>query len=210
MDEGNDFRGYDLWMEAGKVGLHVINKWPSNALKVVSKAKAPIKKWTHLFITYNGNAKVNGVEIYINGKKQEKATQQDSLSQTIITDKPLRLGRRFNTAQTNGAEIDDVRFYSRALTQQEVQVLFRIRSYFSYSCHRGKQPYQGTEGSSGHSLFRIKRPAVPTNFQTEENTDKSLADLRGKKLTSMIMGDNPPNKMRKTYLLMRADNMLPG
>jgi hypothetical protein len=61
MDEGNDFRGYDLWMEGGKVGLHVINKWPSNALKVVSKAKAPIKKWTHLFVTYNGNAKVDGV-----------------------------------------------------------------------------------------------------------------------------------------------------
>ena len=123
MDEGNDFRGYDLWMEGGKVGLHVINKWPSNALKVISKAKAPIKKWTHLFVTYNGNAKVSGVEIYIDGKKQEKATQQDSLSRTIITDKPLRLGRRFNTAQTNGAEIDDVRFYSRALSQQEVQVL---------------------------------------------------------------------------------------
>ena len=123
MDEGNDFRGYDLWMEGGKVGLHVINKWPSNALKVVSKAKAPIKKWTHLFVTYNGKAKVNGVEIYIDGKSRKKATQQDSLSQTIITDKPLRLGRRFNTAQTNGAEIDDVRFYSRALSQQEVQVL---------------------------------------------------------------------------------------
>ncbi len=61
MDEGNDFRGYDLWMEGGKVGLHVINKWPSNALKVVSKAKAPIKKWTHLFVTYNGKAKVSGV-----------------------------------------------------------------------------------------------------------------------------------------------------
>ena len=42
MDEGNDFRGYDLWMEGGKVGLHVINKWPSNA-KVISKSKAPIK-----------------------------------------------------------------------------------------------------------------------------------------------------------------------
>ena len=55
--------------------------------------------------------------------KQEKAIQRDSLSQTIITDKPLRLGRRFNTAQTNGVEIDDVRFYSRSLTQQEVQVL---------------------------------------------------------------------------------------
>ena len=123
MDEGNGFRGYDLWMEKGKVGLHVINKWPSNALKVVSKAKAPIKKWTHFFITYSGNGKESGVEIYIDGKKQEKTIQKDSLSQTIITDKPLRLGRRFNTAQTNGAEIDDVRFYSRALTQQEVEVL---------------------------------------------------------------------------------------
>ena len=209
MDEGNDFRGYDLWMEGGKVGLHVINKWPSNALKVVSKAKAPIKKWTHLFVTYNGNAKVSGVEIYIDGKKQEKATQQDSLSRTIITDKPLRLGRRFNTAQTNGAEIDDVRFYSRALSQQEVQVLAESDNISPIlAIEENNRSEAQKRVLLSHYLESNDKPYQ--DFQSQKkSTDKNLSDLKNKKLTSMIMGDNPPNKMRKTYLLMRGQYASP-
>ena len=209
MDEGNDFRGYDLWMEGGKVGLHVINKWPNNALKVISKSKVPVKKWTHLFVTYNGNGKVNGVEIYIDGKKQDKATQRDSLSQTIMTDKPLRLGRRYNTAQTNGVEIDDVRFYSRSLTQQEVQVLSDSDPISPIlAIEENKRTKAQKEVLLAHYL-ESKDKTYQEIFRQKKNTDKSLSDLRSKKLTSMIMGDNPPNKMRKTYLLMRGQYASP-
>ena len=43
----------------------------------------------------------------------------------------------------------------------------------------------------------------------KKRADKNLSDLKNKKLTSMIMGDNPPNKMRKTYLLMRGQYASP-
>ena len=209
MDEGNDFRGYDLWMEGGKVGLHVINKWPSNALKVVSKAKAPIKKWTHLFVTYNGNAKVDGVEIYIDGKKQEKATQQDSLSQTIITDKPLRLGRRFNSAQTNGAEIDDVRFYSRSLSPLEVQVISNSDPISPILAITENNRTKAQKEILVSHYFESKDKTYQKIFRQKKDTEKSLEELRNKKLTSMIMGDNPPNKTRKTYVLMRGQYASP-
>ncbi len=209
MDEGNDFRGYDLWMEGGKVGLHVINKWPSNALKVVSKAKAPIKKWTHLFVTYNGNAKVDGVEIYIDGKKQEKATQQDSLSETIITDKPLRLGRRFNSAQTNGAEIDDVRFYSRSLSPLEVQVISNSDPISPILAITENNRTKAQKEILVSHYFESKDKTYQKIFRQKKDTEKSLEELRNKKLTSMIMGDNPPNKTRKTYVLMRGQYASP-
>ena len=38
MDEGSDFRGWDLWLEGGKVAAHIIHKWPDDAFKVVSDA----------------------------------------------------------------------------------------------------------------------------------------------------------------------------
>ena len=31
MDPKNKFRGWDLWLEGGKVGSHVIHKWQSDA-----------------------------------------------------------------------------------------------------------------------------------------------------------------------------------
>ena len=35
MDNKADYRGWDLWVEGDKVGTHIINKWPDDALKVV-------------------------------------------------------------------------------------------------------------------------------------------------------------------------------
>ena len=35
MDDGNAFRGWDLWLENDGPAPHIINHWPDNALKVV-------------------------------------------------------------------------------------------------------------------------------------------------------------------------------
>ena len=35
--QGTTIRGWDLWMQGGRVAAHIINKWPEDALKVVSK-----------------------------------------------------------------------------------------------------------------------------------------------------------------------------
>src|SRR5205823_19884 len=50
MDDQHDYRGWDLWVQSGRVGTHVINKWPDDALKVVSKNPVPAGRWTHVFV----------------------------------------------------------------------------------------------------------------------------------------------------------------
>src|SRR6202011_4774955 len=57
MDDQKDYRGWDLWIEKGHVGAHIINKWPDDALKVVSKNPVPPGQWNHLFVTYDGSGK---------------------------------------------------------------------------------------------------------------------------------------------------------
>ena len=57
MDEGNAYRGFDLWLQGGKPGAHIIHKWQDNAVKVVGKKKLTAKKWQHLFITYDGSGR---------------------------------------------------------------------------------------------------------------------------------------------------------
>jgi hypothetical protein len=37
MDSKADYRGWDIWLEGDKVGTHIVNKWPDDALKVVSQ-----------------------------------------------------------------------------------------------------------------------------------------------------------------------------
>src|SRR5262249_15077060 len=36
MDEGDQHRGWDLWVEGGRVGTHIIHRWPEDAVKVVT------------------------------------------------------------------------------------------------------------------------------------------------------------------------------
>ncbi|MEK9984679.1 MAG: DUF1549 domain-containing protein, partial [Opitutae bacterium] len=89
MNEGNSFRGYDLWLQNGQPGAHIIHKWQDNAVKVVGKKKVKAKEWNHIFVTYDGSGKAAGTRVYLNGEKQEQNIEADGLSGTIITPKPL-------------------------------------------------------------------------------------------------------------------------
>jgi len=72
MDEGADFRGWDVWLENGNIGTHIIHKWPENAIKVVSNQRLPANRWNHVVISYDGSSKAEGVSIVIDGKEAPK------------------------------------------------------------------------------------------------------------------------------------------
>ena len=57
MDDKADYRGWDLWLEGDKVGTHIVNKWPDDALKVVAKTPLTLNEWTHVCVTYDGSKK---------------------------------------------------------------------------------------------------------------------------------------------------------
>jgi len=40
MSEKDDFRGWDLWVQNNQVGMHLINKWPTDALRWCPKNPA--------------------------------------------------------------------------------------------------------------------------------------------------------------------------
>jgi len=209
MDEGNAYRGFDLWLQNGKPGAHIIHKWQDNAVKVVGKKKIAAKKWQHAFITYDGSGRAAGTRVYLNGEKLDHTVEADGLTATIATKKPFRLGRRFNTSITNGVEIDDVRFYDRELTSIEVQSLFgsdTITPLLALSAS-DRTPGQ-TKTLFDHYLNSIDKPYQGLAKEKDQVTGE-LASLAKSKITSMIMADNPANKMRKTYLLMRGQYSSP-
>ncbi|PQJ27288.1 DUF1549 domain-containing protein [Rubritalea profundi] len=57
MDIGDSHRGYDLWVENGKLAVHLIHSLPQNYIKVTTKQKVAENEWTHAFVTYNGSKK---------------------------------------------------------------------------------------------------------------------------------------------------------
>lgn len=121
MDEGNDFRGFDLWLEGNRVGAHIIHKWPDNALKVMTKNPLAANQWQHVLITYDGSGNDDGLQIYVNGDRQsERISSANRLTGSIGNDVPLLIGARSNGSSASNVLVNDVRIYHSLLPPVEV------------------------------------------------------------------------------------------
>ena len=126
MDDKADYRGWDLWVENGQFGTHIVSAWPTDALKVVAGPRVMPNQWNHVFITYDGSGKAAGVQIYVNGVVQtNRNVTADTLRGAIRTKVPLKLGQRNTTSRVDHVLVQDLRIYKKGLSGQEVERLTR-------------------------------------------------------------------------------------
>lgn len=116
MDEASEYRGWDLWLEGGKLGSHIIHRWPDDALKVVSKQTIKANEWTHVLMTYDGSGKAAGIRLYVNGAAQEVDVAADALKSSTKTNVPFKLCQRNASSRLDGVWLQDVRIYDRSLS----------------------------------------------------------------------------------------------
>ena len=91
-------------------------------ITVVTKGTFTRDEWLHVFFTYNGSRKAAGVKIYVNGQPVETEVKLDTLTakDSIRTDAAMHLGRRDDFQPMRETRYQDVRFYRRALSVEEV------------------------------------------------------------------------------------------
>jgi hypothetical protein len=202
MNESNSYRGFDLWLQGGAPGTHLIHKWQGNAVKVVGKQKVKPKQWSHIFVTYDGTGKAAGTSVFLNGKKLAHNVEADGLNGTLQTPKTFRIGRRSNSAQANNIEIDDVRLYNRALTAAEVAALAGNNPIAPLlAIAPEKRNAKQNETLLLHFINNVDGPYKKL-LAEKRGVEKELVGLNKGKVTTMIMGDL--GKMRPTYLLQRG------
>jgi hypothetical protein len=119
MDDQNMYRGWDLWLENGRPGTHLIHRWDEDALKVVANEPLKAGQWSHVLITYDGSGKAGGVKIYVNGQPQAARVLKDQLRETIRTEVPLKVAQRHTQSRLNDVLLQDLRLYNRALNPHE-------------------------------------------------------------------------------------------
>ena len=179
MDDQHDFRGWDLWIQGDKVAMHIVNTWPTDAVKVVTNASLSRGQWHHLCEVYDGGKKKESIHLYIDGVPQATSPEADALKSTIRTAVPFSIGQRHTTSGVDGTGIQDVRVYSRALASGEVVNLARgtRAAYLATRIADTKNPLTGPEkGEMFESWLAAADPAYQTvsakltALQTEEAT----------------------------------------
>jgi len=123
MDEGNAHRGWDVWIQNDRIGTHIINAYPQDALKVVSKKALEPNKWVHVTVSWDGTPKTTGIKIYLDGEVQPFDIEADSLKSTVKTTVPLKIGQRSAGQRVAGIGLQDLRLYDRGLAAVEAQQL---------------------------------------------------------------------------------------
>ncbi len=125
MDSGSDYRGWDLYMAGMKPMVHIINKWPANALKIVANRTIPNNEWTHIFVTYDGSAKPEGLKMYVNGEPTDTTTEVNTLTATTRTPVTAKIGTRTGTEAFAGL-VDDVILFKRVVPPDEVRKIAQL------------------------------------------------------------------------------------
>jgi len=123
LDEDDGFRGWDVWLQGGRPGLHMVNKWPDNAFKALGRKAIEPNRWTHLLITYDGSSRAEGIAIYLDGKAQDVERGPNKLSETIRSKAPFKIGQRKKGDHLEKAGVQDLRMYSRMLNAEEIIAL---------------------------------------------------------------------------------------
>jgi hypothetical protein len=203
MDDQHDFRGWDLWVQNGRVGAHIINKWPTDALKVVSKGTLKAGQWTHVFVTYDGSGRAEGVRVYINGAPQETEFEANALKSTIRTTVPLKIGQRHTTAALDGMDVQDVRLYGRTLPPTEVEGLAKA----GRACFLAEKPAAARTPAEKNELFDWWLVGVDEGFRSLGtrlgDLQREEAAIKGRGTAAHVMQEK--NSEAMAYILFRGD-----
>ena len=203
MDDTAKHRGWDLWFENGKVGAHLVSSWPENAIKVMSKATFNQNVWTHVFVTYNGSGKADGVKIYVNGIAQATDVLSNNLTESIRTKVPFRLGSRHSKEPLQKATFHDLKIFNRSLKPEEVAALGPVEKLVQILA---KEQAKRTpeENNQLFDWWLSNMDAKSKDLTTQlGNLDREEKELKGKGTIAHIMVEKAEPSM--AFILNRGD-----
>ncbi len=123
MDNKDAYRGWDLYVESDRVGMHIVHKWSSDAIKVLARPQIKPNEWQHVTVSYDGSRKAAGVRVFFNGVPQAVDVANDNLKSTIRTQVPFKLGQRDSSERLAALMLEDIRLYDRTLSAIEIDHL---------------------------------------------------------------------------------------
>lgn len=221
MHDSKAYQGIDgILVEQGRLAIHMISHWPDNAIKVVTENAVPKNQWTLVTVIYDGSKKASGLSVYFGEERQELTTEHDSLSGSLQTDQPVRVGSRSSGGGFNGL-IGRFRVFHRELKVAEIRQLIKrdLLTAPASAIDVSKKKDSQNEGSdSGEKLFEINEDWLTqfASLKTAELTRRynkarialvsARQELKGYREsipTCMVMKELP--EPRPTYVLERGE-----
>jgi hypothetical protein len=206
MDPAASFRGWDLWLQDGRPGTHVIDTWDQAASKVVAKAPLEPEKWQHVMVVFDGKQPPNKtITIYVDGVRQEAEGAPNKVGMSIEAGVPLRLGARSGgESRLNGpVALQDFRFYRRLLSAAEVQGLARASVLEKLLATPAEKRTEGErEALFGYYIDAVDRPAADLRTRLAALKHEDV-EIRKRGSVSLVM-EEKKNSEPFAHVLIRG------
>ncbi len=203
MDDTQDYRGWDFWVQRRQVGMHLIHRWPGNAIKVVTKRQVPANRWVHVLIRYDGSRKASGIKVYVDGQLEQVNVEADRLTESIRTTVPFKLGQRHSGQGLNAAGIQDLRIYRRALSESEAGALAKGTRFAAIM----SKPADQRKESELEELMDWWLATYDEPYRRIQHRlallEQEQAAIRGRATVAHIMQDKPTPP--EAYVLFRGE-----
>lgn len=115
-------RGFDIfWQRDGRIEMHLIHSWPSDALKVAAEAEnsVPRSEWSHVVVSYDGSKQASGVSFHVNGKSIKTKAINDELKSSIEVAAPFRICVKSRDRMFFG-QLFDLRYFEQKLADRDI------------------------------------------------------------------------------------------
>jgi hypothetical protein len=194
MNPAESFRGWDLYLQAGRPAAHVIDTWQNSANKIVAPQALQSGQWHHVMITFDGSAPAaQTCAIYVDGRNVGGETSPNSVGGTIETKVPLRLGSRDgNDSKLNGkVALQDFRFYRRLLGPEEIAALAQntLLRHIASLPPAQRSPQQ-LDSLFNHFLAQVDAPSRDLRAKVDALKAEQGA-IRGRGSVSLVMEEKP-------------------
>lgn len=201
MDSANNYRGWDLYLEAGRPAIHLISKWPDDALKVSSRTVLPMNKWSFVAVTYDGSAKAKGVRIYVDGHETPVDVAADKLMGSTRTNVSLKVGRRTGGDIFTG-KVGSLALFRRALSSEEVAAIGDQGEAQEILARPPSKRTTTQRDRLTHLWARRHNPTYAALDAERAAVEGKRAELEAAIPTAMVMEEMP--KPRDCYVLIRG------
>ena len=202
MNDGDGARGWDVEFHGLRPSVHLINRFPTDAIHIQADEDLPADVFTNLSFTYDGSGKAAGLKMYFNGALAKSSIKIDSLQNSILSGTPFFIGRRGASSTPFSGRVDDVRVYKRELTADEVAKMNAAETLKIVST-----PVDRRSTKQKEQLEKIFRQTQVPEFVTMQ---KSIDDLRKTRdafaatiPNTMVMSEM--EKPRDTFIKVRGN-----
>ena len=201
MENGPNFRGWDIEFHAGKASVHLIHKWPEEVIHVQTEKDLPFDTFQHLAFTYDGSSKAAGVKIFVNGQPAATKTLKDKLADTIQTTAPFAIGRRGGGGSPFSGRVNELHLFERALTAGEVATLAGGATFALAAIEPAKRTKEQQD-----KLRKFFRDTQATDYlaakKSAADVRKAKADVESTVPSVMVMVEM--EKPRDTFIKIRG------